>query len=75
MSLNKVFAKDIVLGNTYYIDELKDVAGELVMRGQGSLFFKINWTKYENYCGGYSAPDGIIELSDFEDFYFYEKQN
>lgn len=68
----KVFAKDIVLGNTYYIDETKDVAGELVMRGGGSLFFKINWSIEEGYAGGYSTEDGIIELSDFDDFYFYE---
>lgn len=68
----KVFAKDIVLGNTYYIDASKDIAGELVMRGGGSLFFKVNWAIEEGYMGGYYTEDGIIELSDYEDFYFYE---
>lgn len=66
-------SKDLILGKTYYIDNCKDIAGELVMRGKGSLFFKVNWKeKPESNCG-YFAPDGIIELSDTPLFYFTEK--
>jgi hypothetical protein len=66
-------AKDLVLGKTYYIDNVKDIAGEFIMRGKGSIFFKINWSISEYSTGGYHAPDGIIELSDTELFKFNEK--
>ena len=67
-------AQDLILGKTYYIDKSNDVAGEFIMRGKGSIFFKINWFLNNDLpTGGYHAPDGVIELSDTPIFNFKEK--
>ena len=69
----KVNCKDLVIGNGYFIDELRDIAGEFIKREQGSIYFKINWRKEEDYDGGYFLNDNILELSDFEEYAFHEK--
>ena len=71
--MTKVNCKDLVIGNDYFIDAACDIAGEFIKREKGSIYFKINWRKEEDYDGGYFLNDNILELSDFEEYKFNEK--